>query len=95
MSTPQIANGRGRGAFAVFGDPNRWVIMRLPPQTTVSNGNATMTVDQFRANTGLFGVRRTDNTGYADIVIGARLNVGANQQVGTYSGTYPVTVLYL
>ena len=95
ISTPQITNGRGPGAFAVFGDPNRFFITFLPNSATVSNGTANMTVNQFQANTGIFGLRRFDNTGYSPLLVGARLNVGANQQVGSYSGTYTVTVLYL
>lgn len=95
ISTPQITNGRGTGAFAVFGDPNRFFITYLPNSTIVSNGTSNMTVDQFRANTGFFGLRRFDNTGYSPLLVGARLNVGANQQVGSYSGTYTITVLYL
>lgn len=95
ISTPQITNGRGPAAFAVFGDPNRWFVLFTPTQTTVSNGSATMLVNQFQANTFIFGLRRFDATGYADISVGARLNVNANQPVGTYSGTYNLTVLYL
>jgi hypothetical protein len=95
ISTPQTVNGRGPGAFAVFGDPNRFFLLFLPNSTTVSNGTATMTVDQFRANTGIFGLQRFNNTGYAPILVGARLSIDANQQVGSYSGQYTVTVLYL
>lgn len=95
VSTPQIVNGRGSGAFAIFGDPNRLFFLRLPLRATVSNGSATMTIDLFQTNSGRFGLERMDNTGFAAMMVGARLNVGANQQVGRYSGTYPVTVLYL
>ena len=95
LSTPQLVNGRGSGAFAVFGDPNRLFLLFLPNQINVSNGSTTMRVDQFRANTGFLGLRRFDNTGYAPIFVGARLNVNANQQVGSYSGTYDISVLYL
>ncbi len=98
-NTPQITNGRGRGAFAVFGDPNRYfAVFGLPASTTVSNGSATMTVDQFQIGTSsptLFGVFiRLDGTGYSDLFMGARLNVSANQEPGSYSGTYPVSVFY-
>ena len=95
LSTPQLVNGRGSAAFAAFGDPNRRFVLFLPNQTNVSNGSSTMLVDQFRANTGFFGLRRFDSNGYAAIFVGARLNVSANQQVGSYSGTYDVSILYL
>lgn len=98
-NTPQVTNGRGRAAFAVFGDPNRYfAVFGLPATATVSNGSATMTVDQFQFGTTaptLFGIfPRLDATGYAPLFIGARLNVAANQDVGSYSGTYPVSVFY-
>lgn len=98
-STPQVSNGRGRAAFAVFGDPNRFfAVFGLPTTTLVSNGSSTMVVDQFQIGTSaptLFGTFiRLDNTGYAPVFVGGRLNVAANQQVGSYSGTYPVNVFY-
>jgi len=98
-NTPQVTNGRGRAAFAVFGDPNRYfAVFGLAASTTVSNGSATMTVDQFQVGTNaptLFGIFiRLDGTGYAPVFIGGRLNVAANQQAGSYSGTYPVSVFY-
>lgn len=95
LSTPQLVNGRGPAAFAAFGDPNRRFILFLPNQINVANGAATMRVDQFNANTGIFGLRRFDSTGYAPLFVGARLTINANQQVGSYSGTFDVTILYL
>ncbi len=95
-NTPQDFNGRGPGAFAVFGDANRLFLAFLPNSTTISNGSATMLVNQFQANPGgLLGLRQFNASGYAPLLIGARLNVGANQATGTYTGTYNVTVLYL
>lgn len=94
--TPQAINGRGPGAFAVFGDPNRLFLAFLPNNTSITNGAANMLVNQFQANPGGFlGLRRFDAAGYYPLLIGARLNVGANQPTGTYTGTYTVTVLYL
>lgn len=96
-NTPQLAGNRGPGAFAIFGDPNRFFAIFPVASTTISNGTASMTVDQFNFSTTntffIFGI--LDATGYAPLISGGRLNVGANQQTGTYSGTYDVTVLYL
>lgn len=94
LSTPQITNGRGPAAFAVFGDPNRFFVVFLPNNIDISNGTATMRVDQFRGNTDPSGRIRMSNTGYSPLLVGGRLNVNANQQVGTYSGTFAVNVLY-
>ena len=102
ISTPQVTNGRGPGALAVFGDPFRLFVTFLPQQTTVTNGTAAMLVDDLNWNpvvfTGPFSgltYGRFDADGYSAILVGGRLNVAADQEVGTYSGTYPVTVLYL
>ncbi|MCR2835187.1 DUF4402 domain-containing protein [Parerythrobacter lacustris] len=94
-STPQAFNGRGPGAFAVFGDANRRFILFMPNFINISNGTSTMRVDQFQVNPALLGLRRFDANGYAPLLVGARLRVNANQQVGTYTGTYTVSVLYL
>ncbi|MXP48335.1 DUF4402 domain-containing protein [Altererythrobacter luteolus] len=95
-TTPQLAGGQGAGSFAVFGDPRRRFIVTVPLFATISNGTSTMLVDQFQWMDSFgFGFGRMDTNGVANLSVGARLNVGANQQVGTYSGTYDVTVLYL
>ena len=95
-NTPQLPNGRGPGAFAVFGDANRLFLAFLPGTITLSNGATTMLVNQIQANPGgLLGLRRFNADGYAPLLIGGRLNVNANQASGTYTGTYNVTVLYL
>jgi hypothetical protein len=94
-STPQDFNGRGPGAFAVFGDANRRFVLFMPNFTNISNGSSTMRVDQFTVNPVVVGLRRFDANGYAPLIVGARLNINANQAVGTYTGTYEVTVLYL
>jgi spore coat protein U-like protein len=96
-STPQAINGRGPGAFAVFGDPNRRFIAFMPNSTVITSGANAMVVNQFQANPGGFpGIfRRFDANGFAPLFIGGRLNINANQATGTYTGTYDVTVLYL
>ncbi len=102
ISTPQNTNGRGPGALAAFGDPNRYFVTFLPQQTTVTNGTASMLVDQMNWDpvvfTGFFTgftYGQFDSSGYSGIVVGGRLNVGGNQRTGRYTGTYPVTILYL
>lgn len=96
-STPQAINGRGPGAFAIFGDPNRRFIAFMPNAIVITSGTNAMTVNQFQANpSGFLGIfRRFDANGFAPLLLGARLNINANQATGTYTGTYEVTVLYL
>ena len=95
-AVPQYTNGRGAGAFAVFGNRNRYFLYVLPVTATISNGSASMVVDNFVTNQGgRVGLPRLDNTGYAPLLVGARLNVSANQATGDYSGDYQMVVLYL
>lgn len=85
---------RGAATFLVHGRPNRQFITYLPTSITIRSGTNTMRVDQFRKNGGV-GPNQLDLNGYHLLQIGGRLNVGANQAVGHYSGTFTVQVLYL
>lgn len=88
----QPPSGRGNAHFAVFGDPNRRYIVFRPNRTTISNGTSTMTVRRYRTDT---TVNRFNSSGVDDLRIGATLDIDANQEVGQYTGTFDVTVLYL
>ena len=96
-NTPQAVNGRGPAVFALFGDPNRRfnasTTSNTSLQITVTSSTASMTVNQFRDNTGP-GFDQLDSNGYYALFVGARLNVNANQQVGNYTGNFLVTVRY-
>lgn len=86
---------RGPASFVVRGDPNRLFVTFLPGSTAISNGTSNMTVNQFRANTVFFGLARLSSTGLYILNVGGRLSVNANQEPGSYTGTFDVTVLYL
>ena len=85
---------RGPAVFVVRGEPNRRFLALLPGPITISNGTSTMTVDQFRSNTVPPGVATLSSTGIYILNVGGRLNVNANQEAGSYTGTFDVTVLY-
>ncbi|QKG70608.1 DUF4402 domain-containing protein [Erythrobacter mangrovi] len=85
--------GRGASGFLVHGTANRQFVTFLPTTATVSNGTATMTIDNFRKNGGS-GANRLDLNGYFVLHVGGRLTVNANQAPGNYSGTFTVSVLY-
>lgn len=87
---------RGPASFHLLGSRNRVVAVTLPTSFTISNGSATMTVDNLvrnASNNGNLDVR-LNNAGYFLLLVGGRLNVGANQPGGTYSGSFDVTVTY-
>lgn len=94
VTLSSVTGPRGPAVFAVRGEPNRRFITQLPGPITISNGTATMIVDQFRSNTFPPGVARLDSRGIYILTIGGRLKVNANQLPGSYTGTFEVTVLY-
>lgn len=91
-----------RANFVAAGTPLRVVTLALSPSPaiTISNGAATMTVNQLRvsANGGTpqpFGPNHALNAiGVITFNIGGRLNVGANQAPGLYTGTFTLTMDY-
>lgn len=90
----QVGTGRGPGRFLLRGSPNRQTDITLPASITIANGAATMTVNTLTANINGAGKLKLDPTGSAVLIVGARLNVAANQAVGPYSGTYTITVAF-
>jgi hypothetical protein len=89
----QTGTGRGPASFHMLGTPNRFVIVRLPNRIDISNGSATMRIDNLTMNNSNVNVR-LNSTGYFLLLVGGRLNVGANQQAGYYTGTFDVTAIY-
>ncbi len=79
-------------AFTVGGGANRTFTITLPASTTITNGTNNMTVDTFTSSLGASSA--LDGTGAAALAVGGRLTVGANQDTGTYTGTFSVTVAY-
>lgn len=83
---------RGPGTFAVVGEAGRAFSVSLPTTVILRQGARNMRLSTFSSNwtSGtVFSPART----FA-LSVGATLNVGANQTVGTYTGTYAVTVTY-
>lgn len=87
---------RGAARFLVTGDPNRRFLFQLPNSMVVTSGTAFMVVNRFRTNAVPPGITaRLNAAGEFVLDVGARLNVGAVQQPGEYSGTFDLTVVYL
>ncbi len=95
IAIPQLATGRGSGAFTLTGTANRTFIVTLPASASISKGSASMSVTNFTANTLVGGLGSLNASGSYVLNVGARLNVGAGQAVGQYSGTYNITVIFL
>ena len=87
------------GKFQLSGMPESLVSMvlpQLPQKLYMSNGDQTLTVDQFKTDvpTGGQMIRQTD--GKSEVSIGATLFIGNNlsNPAGFYSGSYEVVFTY-
>jgi len=91
-----------RAQFIGSGTAGRIVTLSVAPSPTItiSNGVNTMTINQLRVSVNgggpqTFGPNhRLGSTGVINFGIGGRLNVGANQAIGLYSGTFALTMNY-
>lgn len=83
----------GPAVFDVRGNPNAVFAITLPASVvmTAPSGN-TLLVDRFTSLPAGNGL--TDAGGQQTLSVGATLNVGNNQVVGSYSGQMAVTVDY-
>lgn len=83
---------RGPGTFTVTGDPARFFSLSLPTAALLRNGTRFMLLGVFRSN--WVSGSALSAAGTFDLSVGATLRVGANQTLGTYTGSYAVTVAY-
>jgi hypothetical protein len=85
----QGALGPRAGTFRVTGEPGASFGVVLPPTATVTAPGGSMTISLFTV-----GALTGSPVGTLDIAVGGTLAVSANQPVGSYSGTYQITVNY-
>ena len=85
------------GMIQTFGNPGDTVNFSIPASANLTNGlGDTMVVDQFNLRTNAGGLAETivmTGTNTA-IPVGGRLNVGAGQATGTYTGTVTVNATF-
>lgn len=89
----QTGTGRGNATFSVTGNPNAAFGVTVSTNVQLANGANRMSVTGFTGNV-VGSAAALDTTGNFTLNVGATLNVAANQAVGTYSGTYVLTVVY-
>ena len=80
-------------SFSVTGASGALFSVSGPTSVTLSNGSKTMTVSSFTINSSFSGAQIGVN-GSATFNIGATLTIGPAQAIGTYTGTFPITVTY-
>lgn len=84
---------RGPGSFTVTGDPNRAFRLILPIGSLIlRSGMQIVRISSMRSN--ITGTPSLSAAGSFTVTVGATLLLGANQPIGTYSGTYTATVVY-
>lgn len=96
------AGAANRANFIIYGGPNQIVEVSIPGTMTVThtNGSDNMNIDQMAIGNGnrnfsTFVRGFLGTLGIYELTVGGRLNVGADQEVGTYNGTFTMTVDYL
>lgn len=90
-----------RANFIIYGPVNQIVRIIIPSSTTITRngGGSNMLIDQMSIGNGnrslgtnILG--RLSATGVFNLTVGGRLRVNANQQEGTYTGTFDMTADY-
>ncbi|WP_353228564.1 DUF4402 domain-containing protein [Novosphingobium sp.] len=84
---------RSAASFTLTGAPSALYAIYGVSQVTISNGAAKMTLGQFTTNV-TFAIGQIATNGTAAFSIGGTLTATAGQAVGTYTGTFPITVAY-
>ena len=84
----------GAGVITISaGEPSRVLNITYPASGTLTSGANTMTVNNFAAS-GSPTTTTLTAAGTGTFNIGGRVNVGASQATGNYSGTFTVTLTY-
>jgi len=85
-------NVSNAAAFDIIGYPDASFTISLPTSILIASGANDMLVDNFISSLG--ATSTLDAAGAGALKVGASLNVGANQAVGLYTGSFDVTVAY-
>lgn len=92
LSAPIAASA---AAYDVTGDASETYFITHDASTTITNGTALydMTVDEFVCSYATWE-GTLDGSGDSSFSIGATLNLADDQPVGTYSGTFDISIAY-
>lgn len=89
-----VTNDSSAARFVTYGGPLQFIfVTRGPlPVLTRDGGTETMNVSGLTLDGATF--RFLNAAGVVDLNVGGTLQVGADQEPGTYSGTFDITVTY-
>lgn len=82
----------GAASFSIGGDANATYAITLPSSATISSGGNDMTVGTFTSNPS--GTGTLSGAGAQTLLVGGTLTVSNAQAVGSYTGTFDVSVEY-
>jgi hypothetical protein len=82
-----------RAEFVGVGGSGLLITIAISPAPTLSNGSGGTMTSTLNVQGGT-GIRLFPGTGVQTFRVGGRLNVGANQQDGNYTGNFSLTVNY-
>lgn len=83
-----------RAEFVGVGRPGLLTIVSIGPSPTLTNGTGGTMATSLAVEGGT-GLRLLPGSGIQTFRVGGTLSVGANQQQGTYTGTFTLTTIYL
>jgi spore coat protein U-like protein len=92
---PSATDVGGEGSFSVTGDANATYAITLPGSATITHtvdNTKTMSIGTFISNPS--GTGTLSGAGTQTLSVGGTLTVGNAQTVGSYTGTFDVTVEY-
>jgi hypothetical protein len=106
VSGTAVGTPASNAVFSLSGNSNSSYTLSLPTSITIAEGDASMVIDDLKIrfdnatediaiNAGNNSVTKTLAANGTDTFrLGGKLNIGANQLAGHYTGTYNVTVDY-
>jgi len=89
-----VSNDSSAAHFVTFGGPLQFIFVTRGPLPVLirDGGSETMNVSGLTLDGATF--RFLNAAGVVDLRVGGTLQVGANQEPGTYRGTFEITVTY-
>ena len=87
-----FAGGAAAGSFQIAGQPSTPVTISFSSGNLLTGPGPALALGGFTHNAGT--APALDSSGHLVLAVGATLAIGVNQPLGSYSGSYTVTVNY-
>lgn len=87
-------NGAWAAQYQVTGEPSTGFSVVLPEVVYLTDAETGHQLMVHRFSTNMGDKTSLDETGFAELAVGATLKLGQQQKAGNYSGSFDVTVAY-